>query len=52
MTTRHIRGSTELKPLIEDTNYDFNFQSVRILPEEVSVYPVMWHLHDFVVKGT
>ncbi|XP_053380830.1 DBH-like monooxygenase protein 1 [Mercenaria mercenaria] len=39
MTTRHFRNGSELKPLVDDPNYDFNFQAIRVLPKEVSVYP-------------
>ncbi|XP_052790852.1 DBH-like monooxygenase protein 1 [Mya arenaria] len=39
MKTHHYRNGTELPPLIDDPNYDFNFQDLRKLPQEVSVYP-------------
>lgn len=32
--TRLIRNGTELPPIAEDNNYDFNFQEVRKLPQE------------------
>lgn len=41
ITTKHFRGDEELKPLIQDPNYDFDFQEMIVLPKEVSVYPVI-----------
>lgn len=40
ITTRHFRNGSELKPLITDPHYDFDFQEVRLLPNEVPVYAV------------
>ncbi|XP_052790851.1 DBH-like monooxygenase protein 1 homolog [Mya arenaria] len=39
ITTHHYRNGMELPHLIDDPNYDFNFQDLRKLPQEVSVYP-------------
>ncbi|KAL4218774.1 hypothetical protein ACF0H5_021361 [Mactra antiquata] len=39
ITTRHFRNGVELKPLIQDPYYDFDFQEVRLLPEERTVLP-------------
>ncbi|WAR31718.1 MOXD1-like protein [Mya arenaria] len=39
MTTHHYRNGTELPHIVDDPNYDFNFQDLRKLPQEVSVYP-------------
>ncbi|KAH3710674.1 hypothetical protein DPMN_070165 [Dreissena polymorpha] len=38
ITTRHFRGGRELPLLITDPNYDFNFQDLRKLPEEIAVH--------------
>jgi len=40
ITTRHYRNGTELPPIITEPNYDFNFQEIRKLPQERTVYPV------------
>ena len=40
ITTHHYRNGTELPHIIDDPNYDFNFQEFRTLPQEVSVLPV------------
>jgi len=40
ITTRHYRNDTELPPIMTDPNYDFNFQEVRKLPQERTIYPV------------
>ena len=40
ITTRHFRGGRELPPIITDPNYDFNFQELRKLPQEIAVHPV------------
>lgn len=40
ITTKHFRGNEELKPLVQDPNYDFDFQEMRMLPREVTIYPV------------
>ncbi|XP_052251385.1 DBH-like monooxygenase protein 1 isoform X1 [Dreissena polymorpha] len=39
ITTRHFRGGNELPPIIDDPNYDFNFQELRRLPKEIAVHP-------------
>ena len=36
---RHFRNGKELSPIASDTNYDFNYQQARILPEPVTVLP-------------
>lgn len=35
--TRHIRNDTELSPIAEDDNYDFDYQDTRALKEEREV---------------
>lgn len=35
--TRHFRNGTELDPILDDRNYDFNFQEMRLLPTEVQL---------------
>ncbi|XP_064084123.1 DBH-like monooxygenase protein 1, partial [Macrobrachium nipponense] len=39
MTLRHIRGHKELPVIMQDLNYDFNFQETRNLKEELVVLP-------------
>lgn len=39
MTLRHVRDGKELERIIEDDNYDYNFQQVRQLEQEVVVMP-------------
>ncbi|KAL4218773.1 hypothetical protein ACF0H5_021360 [Mactra antiquata] len=39
ITTRHFRNGVELKPLMQDPYYDFDFQEVRLVPEERTVLP-------------
>ena len=34
MTLRHIRNQQELPTLLEDKNYDFNYQYIKNLPEK------------------
>ncbi|XP_059175991.1 uncharacterized protein LOC131955763 [Physella acuta] len=34
LRTRHVRNGVELPPLMEDNNYDFNYQETRMLKEE------------------
>jgi hypothetical protein len=38
--TRHFRNGTELKPIYDDPNYDFYFQEMRPLKEEVVIKKV------------
>ena len=38
--TRHFRNGTEIDPIMDDRNYDFNFQEMRMLPNEVTVKAV------------
>jgi len=37
--TRHFRNGTELTPIMDDPNYDFNFQEMRLLKKEAVVKP-------------
>jgi hypothetical protein len=37
--TRVLRDGTELKPLMQNKYYDFNFQSFETLPEEREILP-------------
>ncbi|XP_050715576.1 uncharacterized protein LOC126998176 [Eriocheir sinensis] len=39
ISLRHGRDGEELPPVMEDMNYDFNYQNTRILREEVTVLP-------------
>jgi len=39
MIIRHYRDGKELPWIINDENYDFNYQTNRRLPKEVKVYP-------------
>ncbi|XP_069693146.1 MOXD1 homolog 2-like [Periplaneta americana] len=36
---RHLRHGTELPPISEDSNYDYNYQEYRRLPTPVNIYP-------------
>ncbi|KAI5712495.1 hypothetical protein M8J75_008771 [Diaphorina citri] len=36
---RQIRHGRELPPIVQDDQYDFNYQQVRRLPSEVTIYP-------------
>ena len=42
VTTRHFRNGVELEPLMDDPNYDFNFQSFRPLKKERIMKPVKY----------
>ena len=37
---RHWRDGVELKDLLTENNYDFNYQETRMLKHEVKLYPV------------
>ncbi|CAL1540452.1 unnamed protein product [Lymnaea stagnalis] len=37
LRTRHFRNGIELSPLLEDNNYDFNYQEMRVLKEERTI---------------
>jgi hypothetical protein len=37
--TRHFRGNEELPWILNDKNYDFNFQQFRVLKNIVTVMP-------------
>ena len=39
MKLRHIRNGKELNRIIEDDNYDFNYQQVRQLENETTILP-------------
>ncbi|XP_060066831.1 DBH-like monooxygenase protein 1 [Ylistrum balloti] len=39
MATRLYRNGSELKPLAVDKHYDFNYQDMRYLSEERTIYP-------------
>lgn len=39
MTLRHVRNGIELPRIIEDDNYDYNYQQVRQLENETVVLP-------------
>eukprot|EP00485_Elphidium_margaritaceum_P023517 CAMPEP_0202712258 /NCGR_PEP_ID=MMETSP1385-20130828/36148_1 /ASSEMBLY_ACC=CAM_ASM_000861 /TAXON_ID=933848 /ORGANISM="Elphidium margaritaceum" /LENGTH=656 /DNA_ID=CAMNT_0049372229 /DNA_START=22 /DNA_END=1992 /DNA_ORIENTATION=+ len=36
---RHIRDNVELRPLLQNEQYDFNYQQWTNLPQEVDIYP-------------
>ncbi|KAK3586466.1 hypothetical protein CHS0354_001851 [Potamilus streckersoni] len=40
ITTRHFQNGTELLPLATDPNYDFNFQEIRLLRNEITIQHV------------
>ncbi|KAK3764734.1 hypothetical protein RRG08_042044 [Elysia crispata] len=37
LRTRHFRNGTELPPIQEDTNYDFNYQETKMLEREIII---------------
>ena len=37
---RHWRDGVELKDLLSESNYDFNYQETKMLKNEVKLYPV------------
>ena len=37
---RHIRKGVELKPVMADDHYDFNYQSLEKLDKYVTILPV------------
>lgn len=39
MKLRHIRNGIELNRIVEDDNYDFNYQQVRQLENETNILP-------------
>jgi hypothetical protein len=39
MKLRHIRDGVELDRVVEDDNYDYNYQQVRQLENETNVMP-------------
>lgn len=39
MKLRHIRNGIELDRIVEDDNYDYNYQQVRQLEKEVTILP-------------
>eukprot|EP00484_Ammonia_sp_Unknown_P001510 CAMPEP_0197021526 /NCGR_PEP_ID=MMETSP1384-20130603/2418_1 /TAXON_ID=29189 /ORGANISM="Ammonia sp." /LENGTH=642 /DNA_ID=CAMNT_0042449369 /DNA_START=26 /DNA_END=1950 /DNA_ORIENTATION=- len=39
MKLRHIRNNVELPPLLQNDQYDFNYQQWVSLPNEVKIYP-------------
>lgn len=46
MTLRHVRDGKELERIIEDDNYDYNYQQVRQLAQEVIVLPGDYIISD------
>lgn len=40
-STQRCGGKEELKPVDQNLQYDFNFQQFTVLPEEITVYPVI-----------
>ena len=38
--TRHFRNGTEIAPIMDDPDYDFDFQQMRMLPKERAIKPV------------
>ena len=39
MHVRHIRSGVELKPIMSDDHYDFNYQSTIMFPRPVIIMP-------------
>lgn len=39
MKLRHVRDGVELDRVVEDDNYDFNYQQVRQLENETTILP-------------
>ncbi len=37
---RHLRGARELRPIATDSNYDFNFQELRLMKQPANLRPV------------
>lgn len=46
MKLRHVRDGVELDRIVEDDNYDFNFQQVRQLENETTVLPGDYMITD------
>lgn len=46
MKLRHVRDGIELDRIVEDDNYDFNYQQVRQLPNETVVLPGDYMITD------
>lgn len=49
MKIRHFRNGVELPPLIEDENYDFNFQETRHLLTPRIITPVKMNCHSILL---
>ncbi|XP_037953331.1 MOXD1 homolog 1 [Teleopsis dalmanni] len=52
MALRHVRAGKELDRIIEDDNYDFNFQQVRQLENETVVLPGDYIITDCAYETT
>ncbi|KAK4316862.1 hypothetical protein Pmani_012019 [Petrolisthes manimaculis] len=39
LSLRQVREGVELPPILQDNNYDFNFQQSRVLKKEVTILP-------------
>lgn len=46
MKLRHVRDGNELERIVEDDNYDFNYQQVRQLTNETIVLPGDYMITD------
>lgn len=46
MKLRHVRDGVELERIVEDDNYDYNFQQVRQLENETTVLPGDYMITD------
>ncbi len=46
MKLRHVRDGIELDRIVEDDNYDFNYQEVRQLSNETVVLPGDYMITD------
>lgn len=46
MKLRHVRDGIELERIVEDDNYDFNYQQVRQLANETVVLPGDYMITD------
>ncbi|XP_073844167.1 MOXD1 homolog 1 [Musca autumnalis] len=52
MTLRHVRNGKELPRIIEDDNYDYNYQQVRQLENETVVLPGDYIITDCAYETT
>lgn len=48
MKLRHIRNNVELPPLIQNDQYDFNYQQWITFPNDVTLLPGKWCLYIYI----